>query len=309
MEGLHGPQQGRTFSVRPCVELETSHKPSHGSSVAAVRRRPVRGSARGIALRPGLRRRPPAPLEGKRRRHQPPRVGVCPCRASSGIAISARRPSERIDGPPRFRLRGRGPGRGFRSGRQSRASSRVGLGEERRVPNFEGQPNHGPSFSDNILEDTRCQLPTALSTWPARSGRAEGGLPAMPAATHGVSSTTLAPSPRPSSAYQGPIFGPNSGTIQGVGRGELGDCVDAEFGQPARHLGSDAPQVLGGPAAHDVEPVPGSETKTPPACRNRRRPWPGPGVADAHAAMQPRSLQDSGLHLPGVGPGPLSQCL
>ena len=34
-----------------------------------------------------------------RRRHQPPRVGVCPFRASSGIAISARRPRSRIGRP------------------------------------------------------------------------------------------------------------------------------------------------------------------------------------------------------------------
>ncbi|MCY1248439.1 hypothetical protein D9M72_618690 [compost metagenome] len=43
--------------------------------------------------------------------------------------------------------------------------------------------------------------------------------------------------------------------VPGVGGGELGDCVDAEFGQPGRHFGSNAPQVFGGQVAHDLEPV------------------------------------------------------
>jgi hypothetical protein len=56
-----------------------------------------------------------------------------------------------------------------------------------------------------------------------------------------------------------------------------------------------------GPTPPDVEPVPGSETEDAgPLAETGGDLGSDPGLADAHAAMQLRSLQDSGLHLPGV---------
>jgi hypothetical protein len=181
---------------------------------------------------------------------------------------------------------------------------RMGLGEERRVPDLEGQPNHGPSFGHNIFKDMRCQLPHGV-VHLGRLGQValERRLPAMPAGNpRGVVHNAGAV---PASEFRVPRTHPGAelrDQVLGVGRGELGDCVDAELGQPAGHFGSDAPQVFGGPTAHDVEPVPGSQTEDAGRLAEAGGDLgPNQCVADAHAAMQLRSLQDSGLHLPGVG--------
>ena len=136
------------------------------------------------------------------------------------------------------------------------------------------QPHHGPSFGHNILKDAPCQLPHGvvhlggLSQVPL-----EGGLPAMPVGNpRGViqNAGTV-----PASELRVPRTHPGAelpDQVLGVGRGDLGDCVNAEFGQPARHLGAYVTPALGGPTARAVEPPP----RHPSAAPGRRAGTPGP---------------------------------
>ena len=75
-------------------------------------------------------------------------------------------------------------------------------------------------------------------------------------APRGCRPRVVLPTPRPSRPMRGPVFGPNSATSGSSGDAASSrDGVDAERGQPLRDPVADAPELLGGPLAHHLEPV------------------------------------------------------
>ena len=105
-------------------------------------------------------------------RHQPLRVGECPSRASSGIAISARTPSSRI-GRSRSILSTSSIVFASTASRSKVGGDLLGEGlrEERRVAHLEPQTDDGPALGRHILE----HLGRAARAPPPRSAPARRG--------------------------------------------------------------------------------------------------------------------------------------
>ena len=242
-----------------------------------------------------------------RPRHHPLRVGVWPSRASSGmrhLGANAEQSDRPIGLDPRDELH---------HAREHDVTVerlgdllREGLGDERRVAHLEPEPDDGPTLGCDIVEHLGGQFANRLLDL-RRLGRGPAGKVVSrlcPRATHGVSSTTRAPSPRPSWAYHRPIRGPNSATRPAPSGSAAASSATVVMPSPAsrREIFVPTPhRSIVGRSPITSSQFSAVSRNTPARLAEPRRDLGAhERVADAHAAVQASAVEHRLLQCPRV---------